>query len=218
MKSYHELKLIGTPSEQEKVIERIEENLCNGWERAKDQEAKYRNEHKMEYRIFLCSKTALRPTAALLLRPDENEYLYIDDIKPKEVELGVKGYNAILEEFVTKFVEPAVQGLNIRITTTVAETTIDNSITGRTIDNSMSPELAEKLKRFSNCANKSRGGSHPFDQQRFFEFIIQGHLEKSLLDESTLEKLLIDEGWSKKYADELASRYNFGRKLLQFYS
>ncbi|WP_414551610.1 hypothetical protein [Anabaena sp. CCY 0017] len=122
-----------------------------------------------------------------------------------EIEL----YNVILEEFLTKFVEPAVQGLEIRVLTSLAE---------RTIDNSMNPELAEKLRRFSNCANKSTGGPHPRDEQSFVELIIQGHQENSLLDESTLEKLLIDEGWSKKYANELSNRYRFGRQLLKFYS
>ena len=81
----------------------------------------------------------------------------------------------------------------------------------------MSPKLSITLKRFLECANMGDGGSHPLDEKRFFDFIIQAHHERSLLDESTLRGLLIDEGWSEHHADKLSSKYCFGKDLLKQY-
>lgn len=207
MKSFCELKLIGSFSEQEKLIEQIEQNLCGSWIRDRDIEAEFQSRHRVDYQIFVRQKINSEPTVALFWTPDENGYLYVCNIVPKEVgELGVEDYNVILEEFLTQFVEPSAQNLDVRIVTAEAE---------KTIDNSMSLELAGKLRRFSNLANKSSCGTHPCDQQRFFDFVIQAHLEKALLDESTLKALLVDEGWSEEYAYELSMKYDSGRELLQ---
>jgi hypothetical protein len=46
--------------------------------------------------------------------------------------------------------------------------------------------MSQLLKIFSGSANKSSGRTHTFDQIGFFDFIIQAHSEKSLLDETTL--------------------------------
>lgn len=147
------------------------------------------------------------PKASLHLTFDENRYLYVCNIVPVEMgQLGEENYNLILENFLTKFIEPAVNDLDIKIVTTPAE---------KNIDNSMSPELSAKLKNFS--LNKSTGIGHPCDQKRFFDFIIQAHRESSLLDESTLKQLLLDEGWSEYFTDDLSSKYCFGRELLKQY-
>lgn len=81
----------------------------------------------------------------------------------------------------------------------------------------MSPEMSKLLKQFSDAANKSSGGTHPLDEQRFFDFIVQAHEEKALLDETELRKLLVDDGWSSRHAQELSSKYSFGRDLLNHY-
>lgn len=215
MKSFRELKLIGTPSEQEKLIDLIEQNLCNGWKRARDKEIECRNKNKIDYRIFVCSRTNRLPTASVFLTYDKNGYLYVCNIIPTQ-EVGkigresdnfrVESYNSILAEFLAKLVEPFAQDLDIRIVTTEEE---------RNIDNSMSPELAEKLKSFSNLVNKSSGGTHHYDRERFFDFIIQAELENSLLDESTLKALLNDEGWTEGDAEELSVQYYFAMALLK---
>lgn len=209
MQQFRDLKLIGNPNELEKVIEKIEALLCDGWTRAKDKEAKLKNKHNLSQFIFLAPKDNLIPQGALHLTFDENGYLYVCNIVPVEAgQLGIKNYNLILENFLTKFVEPTVSNLNIRIITSLAE---------KNIDDSMSPKVSEKLRRFSVCANKSTGCGHPRDQERFFDFVIQAHRESSLLDEFTLGKLLLDEGWSEYFADDLSNQYSSGRDLLKQY-
>jgi hypothetical protein len=208
MKTFRDLKLIESTDEQEELINRVEQSLRNGWIRARDKEAEFKSNDGMDYRIFICSETSSRPELALFFCPDQNGYLYVCNIVPKGRELGKDGYNDVLEEFLVNFVKPGVQDLDIQIVITPAE---------RTIDTSMSPELAQLLKQFSAAANKSSGGTHPLDERRFFDFIIQTHLEGSLLDETDLKELLVDDGWSEDNAFELSCKYRFGIDLLKHY-
>lgn len=210
MRTFRDLKLIGSADEQEKIIDRVEQSLRDGWTRDRGKEAEFASSHKLKYKIFICSKSASRPAAGLFFVADQNGYLYVCNIVPQELgSLGVDKYNALLNEFQIKFVEPAVKDFDIQIVTTPAE---------RTIDNSMSPEMAQLLKCFSGAANKSSGGTHPCDEGRFFDFIIQAHEENALLDESQLSGLLTDDSWSKDDAFELSCKYRFGRDLLKQYS
>lgn len=203
MQDYRDLKLIASRNELEQLIKTIETNLRDGWTRARDKEV----EIKENYFIFTNPRTNSKPKSDLYLKFDSNDYLYVCNIIfLEDVKSNIGQYNSILEDFLTKFIEPIANSSCIEIITTPAE---------RTIDNSMSPELSEVLKRFSRLANKSSGGTHPYDEKRFFDFIIQAHNEKSLLDESTFEGLLIDEEWPNDYAFELACKYRFGRDLLQ---
>ena len=207
MRVFRDLKLIGSDSEQKKLLDQVEQLLDNGWTRDRDSEVEFRSRARIEYKIFTCSQAGSRPAANLFLCLDKNGYLYVCNIVRKTVgKLETEDYNAILEEFQTHFLEPASKGLDIQIITTPAE---------RNIDNSMSPEIAQRLKQFSAAANKSSGGTHTLDENRFFEFIVQAHQESSLLNESELEDLLVDDGWSKDHALNLSYNYRFGRDLLK---
>lgn len=210
MKVFRNLKLIGSAREQTRLIDLIEQQLNNGWIRDREKEAELKSQSGYDYTIFICSKTASRPAAGLILVTDENGYLYVSNIVPKDLgKLSKDQYNAILEEFLNRFVEHAAKGLDIQIITTPDE---------RSMDNAMSPEMSHLLKQFSAAANKASGGTHPLDERRFFNFIVQAHHESSLLDETSLIGLLGDEGWSNSHAQELSSKYCFGRDLLKHYS
>lgn len=210
MKALRDLKLIGSASEQERLIDLIEQQFSNGWIRDREREAKLKSQSALNYIIFTCSETVSRPAAGLCFIADENGYLYVGNIVPQNVrELGIDSYNAILEEFLTQFIEPAAKRLDIQILTTCGE---------RTINNAMSPEMSQLLKHFSAAANKSSGGTHPLDERRFFDFIVQAHNERALLDETELSGLLVDDGWSSEHAQKLSSNYRFGRDLLNHYS
>ncbi|MCT7975238.1 hypothetical protein [Laspinema olomoucense] len=210
MKDFRELKLIGSMEQQEKLLEAVEQQLKDGWTRDRDKEATEKSRVDITYKIFVCSQRGSRPAAALFFVADENNYFYITNIVSPEIRNGeVDKYNQVWEEFYSKFIEPIASNFDVDVITTPAE---------RTIENSMSPEVAECLLRFSNAANKSSGGSHPYDEERFLDFIIQAHQEGSLLDESQLRKLLmIDKGWSEENASKLSCEYRFGMDLLKRY-
>ncbi|MEB3192879.1 MAG: hypothetical protein VKL42_21260 [Snowella sp.] len=213
MKDHADLKIIANVSEQKELIEKLEQNFNNsGWKRNLEKEKKYALKYSGigDCFIFTCSKTESRPAAELSFHRDENGYLYVSNIVPENIgRINVDTYNSILEEFLTEFLEPATQSLNIEIILIPSE---------RNIDNSMSPEMAQLLKKFLSMANIADGGTHQFDEERLFDFIIQAHNEKSLLKEQVLSGLLADNNWPEMQAQEIVSKYLFGKDLLNHYS
>lgn len=206
VKDYRNLKLIGSVEEQAKLISLVEQQLNDGWVREREIEANAHSRSGYDYVMFGCSETTSRPAAFLSFLPDENDYLYVVNINPKGTkDLNEDQSNAILEEFLTRFIEPAAEGLDIRIITSPAELNIDNS---------MSPEMTYLFKQFSGNFAKA---SHAADEKRFFDFIIQAHNEGALLDEGRLRRLLEDEGWPESQAQEVSARYGFGMGLLKRY-
>jgi hypothetical protein len=83
------------------------------------------------------------------------------------------------------------------------------------IEDKLSQSAFDALTRFSALANKSTGASHPYDRQRWFDFVIQAHLESSDLDSDFLERWLIEsEDWPQDQASDLAIEYDRSRALL----
>ncbi len=213
MKEHLDLKIIANISKQKELIETLEKNFDNsGWKRNLEKERKYalKNPDRGDCFIFTCSKTESRPAVELSFHRDENGYLYVSNIVPENIgHISVDTYNSILEEFLTEFLKPATQSLNIETILIPSE---------RNIDNSMSPEMAQLLKKFLGMANIVDGGTHPCDEERLFDFIIQAHNEKSLLKERVLNGLLADNNWPEMQAQEIVSKYLFGKDLLNRYS
>jgi hypothetical protein len=208
------LTIIADISEQMELIDKIEKKLNNsGWKRSLEKE-KERNLRDSSYIgdcfIFTCSKTESRPAADLSFHRNKNTNLYVSSIVLENVEqMSVDTYNFILEEFLTKFLEPITQSLKVEIILTPSE---------RNIDNSMSPEMAKLLKKFLSLANIGDGGTHPSDEKCLFDFIIQAYNEESLLEERILNGLLADNNWPEMQAQEIVSKYLFGKRLLNHYS
>jgi len=78
----------------------------------------------------------------------------------------------------------------------------------------MTPEISRLLQGFSDATNKSSGGTHPADERRFFDFIIQAHREKAVLPEHEVSESLVEDGFTHDQASRLSSKYVFGRDLL----
>lgn len=208
MKEFRDLKLFGSLEKLKLAIKGIEKILDNDW---------YREKEKVNYQLginpmycFICSETNKRRACGLYLAESKDGYLYVSNIVPRKVgELSHDEYNYVLEEFHQRFVMPVSQELDIRVIFNGAE---------RSVDNSMSSELASLLRTFSACANKSTGASHPLDKKRWYAFLTTAHKEKSLLDAFTLRRLLIEEeDWFEDIASELANEYEEGRSLLAYY-
>jgi hypothetical protein len=81
----------------------------------------------------------------------------------------------------------------------------------------MSAAPAEKLQRFSAAANKGIGSSRSGDREKWNDFVLSAHQERSSLSPATLKRWLIEiEGWSPEVADQLAIEYQSGRELLSY--
>lgn len=131
----------------------------------------------------------------------------VTNIVPLEVsELSHSAYNTILEDFAEQIARPAASASGYVVE--ISDATIQ-------IEDTLSPAAAEALRRFSVLANKSTGTSHPLDQKRWFDFIIQAHRDHSVLDADLVHRWLREsDDWPEDKARALAIEYERSRALL----
>ena len=148
--------------------------------------------------------------ASALTLLERSDRFSVANIVPKEItELGINGYNDVLNDFVIRVVEPA------------SNESIFSTCVGKReqcITDWTSREAALALSRFSGTANKSTGSSHPSDQQRWFEFLFAAHRANRELDTYTIGRWLVEiEQWPPEVARDLMLEYEFGTALLKEY-
>lgn len=140
---------------------------------------------------------------------DDGSYKVSNIVPLKNGELGIGGYNDALHHFLQSVISPACESTPLTFEVTGALKSIDDWAG----DNS-----AKALKRFSTCANKSTGRSHPMDEERWLLFLLTAHREKSALESGQLARWLIEaENWPLETAYELASEYDLSRSLLKLH-
>lgn len=147
--------------------------------------------------------------SALVLWEEDQGYK-LTNIVPRNVgELRIEQYNAILQDFVTKVAEPAAQGGAFAIETTAPH---------QGLEDWMDADAVDSLRRFSGAANKSTGASHPSDEGRWYQFLIDAHGATKRASPDQLARWLIEvERWPEDTARELAISYEFALGLLERY-
>ncbi|CAI2467647.1 hypothetical protein [Serratia plymuthica] len=147
--------------------------------------------------------------SSLILWQDGNSYR-VANIVPKNVgDLGIKKYNLILRDFYEKVIYPLVkeEGFNVTISSKT-----------QSLDDWLDESTANSLSLFLRMANKYTGASHPLDEQRWYEFLINAHKSSASLDAEQLSRWLIEvDSWPDEIARELAINYEFARGLLKTY-
>jgi hypothetical protein len=208
---FHDLKIIGSYDEIEELIHLIEQNLHNGWTRNKDMEdSRKKGKRSLQTeRIFTHYEANRSSRCNIYFSYDKNQHLKLLNIRfPSEDKNNIKNgnneamQNIILHEFYDTFISPYYQHAGVRIK-------YDKEIS---VDSLMSENVAQAFKSFTFMADKS--SLHPYDQERFYDFIIQSHIDDSLLEEDEIAYLLKIEGWWEEKSIELSSDYRFGRDLL----
>ena len=109
--------------------------------------------------------------ASLVLWRKDSEYKVTNIIPTKKSELGVRAYNAILNDFLTQLAEPAAREYGF---------TIDLKKAQQTLADWLDSESALALERFSVSANKLM--SHPLDLERWNSFLISIHRSGKRMD------------------------------------
>ena len=148
--------------------------------------------------------------ASALTLWERPEGFTVANIVPNEIsELGVKGYNDVLNDFVNRVAKPASDKSMFSVYVGKRE---------QCITDWTSKEAARALSRFSGTANKSTGSSHPSDQRRWFEFLIAVHRAHSELGTHTLGRWLVEvERWPPEVARDLMLEFELGMALLKQY-
>lgn len=117
-------------------------------------------------------------------------------------------YNHILEQFRQSVIESMKS--NFRLSVEVSKPFFD-------INDVATPDSVNALTRFSACANKSTGHSHPCDFDRWCEFVISSFRSTKHIGVTDLMNWLIENGWSDDMANELALDYEYSLDLLEHY-
>ncbi|MDX0378510.1 hypothetical protein GOC56_32725 [Sinorhizobium meliloti] len=157
---------------------------------------------------FLYRKGALREANLWLNWYDGK--ITIGNIVPTEYgQLSRGEYNALFDDFVTRFLLPAAEIQSLQVELTGAH---------RDISEWLSESTKRKLSAFSSLANKSTGHSHPSDHARWIDFVIGAHVENADLPTDVLEEWLVNElHWPETSAMDLASDFEAAIDLLQRY-
>ena len=156
------------------------------------------------------------------------ESIKVTNIVPLEKsQLSISEYNEVLYKFYEDVIKPySVKHPELKIEGPTSD--VFNPL------NVISEEALEKLRTFSNAANKSTGSSHPSDEERWYDFVCQTVDDDRLIDVDTLAKFLMDEdywgkkdersigvmgtfAWSEEMAWKLASEYEQLTSVLQYY-
>jgi hypothetical protein len=212
MQVFRELLIRGEPEALTAMADAIRQSLAEGWTQDVSAERHLRSypvNGKGNAFCFACCRRGRRPAATLFLVNKDPGTLFVSNIVPNDQrELSYAEYNGILEEFANHFVEPNAAKTHVRFE--MSEPNVD-------LDQWLSDGAAEKLRLFSNKANKSTGASHPSDRERWYDFILAANQEGADLTASTIGRWLHEVGgWDQESAMKLAIEYAFGRGLLTY--
>ena len=209
MEVFRDLYFRADPDKIAAALDTIE--LPTGWTRDRAAEARVRATAAMPPPIFCfaCTKQAGRPASLLILAQKHAETFYVSNVIPIERhQLSYAEYNSVLEDFYQTVLRPCAEQGGLETNMTGADEGLEHW---------MPVETAEKLRRFSECANKSTGASHPNDKQRWNDFVLSAYREGTKLDAFTLKRWLVEaDEWPPDVAEQLAIEYEYGLELLAF--
>jgi hypothetical protein len=211
MRVFRELFIRGEPDRLAATLAEIERTLSEDWFRDKETERQLASlPTAVRSSCFGCFDDGRdRPGATVILTAKDADMLHVANVIPhSRSRLDYNQYNRVLEEFYNRFVQPAAAKTGV-----VAEMTD----TQADLERWLSPAAAEKLRRFSSCANKGTGASLAQDRERWNDFVLSAYQDQSTLDASTLRRWLVEVAdWPPEVADQLAIEYEYGRELLAF--
>ncbi|MCI7010007.1 MAG: hypothetical protein MR905_00165 [Prevotella sp.] len=140
---------------------------------------------------------------------NEGELKVANITSPLINKLSMDDYNVAIETFYEKLIQPFTEAQVIF--------TNDNV----NIEDLTTPEVAKALKLWECACNKSMPTSHPFDEERWFDFIRLSVKSGKSLEPSDLRQWLIeDKKWPLAFNDEIETLtidYENGIRLLTYY-
>jgi hypothetical protein len=210
MQVFRDLFIRGEPDRLAATVAEIQRTLSEGWFRDEETERQLASFPAAGQSFcFGCSDDGKLQGATVILTARGPDTLYVSNVIPhSRRRLTFDQYNRVLGDLYERFVRPAAAttGTEAELTDTQAD-----------LERWLSPASAERLRRFSSCANKGTGSSHPQDRERWNDFVLAAHQDRSALDASTLRRWLGEvEDWPPEVAEQLAVEYQYGRELLAF--
>ncbi len=212
MEIFRDLYIGVEPDRMAVMADQIERSPPPGWTRDLTAEGRVRSAPEVWSKPTFCfssSAEGRRPAAMVILTQKDAQTFFVPNIMPTaKHQLEHGEYNAILEDFYDRVIRPYTEPAGVTASLTSGEVDLEHW---------MSPETADLLRRFSACANKGTGSSHPSDRERWNAFVVAAHGERSRMDATDLRRWLLEVGdWPPEVAHKLVLEYEYGRELLVF--
>ena len=215
MKNYGELIIDTGSGTIEHTIKAMETGLLNvtGWRRNLELEGNVAPRMDSTLYCFSCTATNLRPADLWLSTSSGGHSLRVTNIVPlpsRPERLTYDEYNAILEDFAKRVVEPCGATGKLSISTI-------------RLEDLLGTHAAQCLHDFARCANKDTGSAHPDDQALWHSFIISAYRDSLQKKKNGLSAPLLarwlneDAGFPESIASELAVDYENSLALLHHY-
>ena len=213
MKDFQDLIIEGKSNIIIELFEFVTKNLQTGWRRDAETEKRTKEHSPLDNENYFCfyvdTKFLSKATLFFHLSLDKDICELTNIIPKNKSEMSYDEYNDILNSFYNLYLKPNSDQFGIHVKMTPPDLRLENLI---------SQESFEKLKRFSRAANKSTGSSHPLDRKRWYDFIIyyyQNDLHK-IESDFILRWLIEEESWPEKRAFDLIIEFEFGIGLLEY--
>jgi hypothetical protein len=209
MRTSKELVIRGKRSDLERMLDRVEARLGEGWKRDREAEnrlgqAGVRGPWDV---CFSCTAKGDRPAAGLWVHPRGLDELSVSNVVPRDrQQLSEDENNRLLAEFEREFLRPVASEVGVE--TEVVEHRL-------TLEEDLSAEAVRLLRAFSASAN--RAGLHPNDRRRWNAFLVRAHQDESFFDPALLDEWLQQEGWPEATRSQLVEEYEAARSLLVVY-
>jgi hypothetical protein len=185
------------------------------WIHRLDFEENYRKNTATESDTILCIETLEMffnslPIKGYIWLWKKNNYFEIFNIIPtKPGSFSYSQYNYILNQFFLFVVSDVVLQLGLQT---------ESSKPNKSIEEIIGKDAAESLIRFSKGANKVTGNTHPYDFDRWCEFVFIIFREKIPLNIDEFVRWLKDEeNWSDEMAWKLGIDLEYALDILEKY-
>ncbi len=210
MKQFRDLVITGTSRQLDAVLAEMTSLTSESWRHdvEAEREIVLRSNWGDSYHCFLCTAAPDRKAARVwFLKPTEGPLAVVNVLPRDAARLTHDEYNAVLLDFYVTVASPAADK---------AGATAALGPTDWNMEDHVSPKAFQLLSSFSRLSN--RESLHALDRERWYQFIIAAHKERSPLTAGDLERWLTeDQGWSADRAYELVTDYEQERELLQVY-
>jgi hypothetical protein len=215
METFQKLKILVPEKDKDFFFVRlIEEVESSRWKIRNDLVNNYKKNTFTSSKNVLCAESEKynfndKNIQGLLWLWDYNGFYEVFNIIPLETRhLEFNEYNFILNKFYEVFIVDLAKQFNATVTLTKPEKLLIDTI---------GSEAFQSLKSFSSLANKSTGNSHPYDFERWCEFVFIIFRKSIDLSSTELEAWLVENRWSDDMASKLALDFEYSISLLEKY-
>lgn len=144
--------------------------------------------------------------ATIWLSVDDKEVKVRNITSNQRSFLTAEEYNSILMKFYKDVVLKAkLKGVKRMLSKPVFE-----------LKDVMGEKCSEALLRFSTLANKDSFLVNETDMELWAKFVRMAHMTHASISSAQMEAWLIEDGWKDKYAEKLASYYEYSISLLKY--